>query len=178
MAAHKKYSTEEERLQAIRETKKRYRETHKQSISEYNKKYNKFYYENNKEKELERIKKYQSEHSEEMTKYKKLYYKKLYETIEGRSYFLWKAYILDDRLKGRIGEELPEDYITVEYIKQTIQQPCIYCGETDWHKIGLDRIDNDKPHLKSNCVPCCWECNRKRKTKPFEEFYKQRKRVD
>lgn len=42
-------------------------------------------------------------------------------------------------------------------IKNIFNQPCIYCGDT--HRIGCDRIDNDKPHTKDNVVPCCIECN-------------------
>ena len=36
---------------------------------------------------------------------------------------------------------------------------CIYCGETDWRKLGLDRINNSKPHTEDNVVPCCRRCN-------------------
>lgn len=36
---------------------------------------------------------------------------------------------------------------------------CIYCGETDWRKLGCDRKNNSKPHTKDNIVPCCKRCN-------------------
>lgn len=42
---------------------------------------------------------------------------------------------------------------------------CIYCGETDWHKLGCDRIDNTKPHTKDNVVCCCKRCNTLRSNK-------------
>lgn len=42
---------------------------------------------------------------------------------------------------------------------------CIYCGETDWRKLGCDRIDNTKPHTKDNVVPCCTRCNKLRSNK-------------
>ena len=36
---------------------------------------------------------------------------------------------------------------------------CIYCGESDWHKLGCDRIDNSKPHSTDNIVCSCKDCN-------------------
>ena len=42
---------------------------------------------------------------------------------------------------------------------------CIYCGETDWRKLGCDRINNNKPHTKDNVVPCCKRCNKLRSNK-------------
>ena len=42
---------------------------------------------------------------------------------------------------------------------------CIYCGESDWHKLGCDRKDNSKPHTKDNVVCCCTRCNKLRSNK-------------
>jgi hypothetical protein len=42
-------------------------------------------------------------------------------------------------------------------VENILHKPCVYCGDT--HKIGCDRIDNNKGHLKSNAVPCCYTCN-------------------
>lgn len=55
-------------------------------------------------------------------------------------------------------------------VEHIINQPCHYCGENDWRKIGCDRIDNSKPHTPDNVVPCCFECNCKRGKKSYEEF--------
>lgn len=42
---------------------------------------------------------------------------------------------------------------------------CIYCGETDWRKLGCDRIDNTKPYTKDNVVCSCARCNKLRSNK-------------
>ena len=48
--------------------------------------------------------------------------------------------------------------LTIEWmIDNIVLKPCIYCGDT--HKIGCDRLDNNKGHCKDNVVPCCYECN-------------------
>lgn len=44
-------------------------------------------------------------------------------------------------------------------LDNVFSKECIYCGETDWKKLGCDRVDNSKPHTKDNVVPCCKRCN-------------------
>lgn len=46
-------------------------------------------------------------------------------------------------------------------VENIYTKPCIHCGETDWHKLGCNRLDNSKPHTKDNVEPCCWGCNNK-----------------
>lgn len=91
--------------------------------------------------------------------------KKYYNTtLKGFSNRIVNNCISKDKKYKRIGNELPEDYIDVEWTMNEIQKGCVYkdkCGTTDWRKIGLNRKDNSLPHTKSNCEPCCWECNNK-----------------
>lgn len=49
------------------------------------------------------------------------------------------------------------DFDTDWMIENIINKPCVYCGDT--HRIGCDRIDNNIGHIKSNVIPCCYECN-------------------
>lgn len=52
--------------------------------------------------------------------------------------------------------------LTAKWIVENIfTQPCPHCGETDWHNIGCNRIDNSKPHTMDNVEPCCKVCNKK-----------------
>ena len=58
---------------------------------------------------------------------------------------------------------------TDEEIQDFLQQPCVYCGDTE--NIGLERIDNDLGHCKANCLPCCTLCNLTRGSRyTVEEF--------
>ena len=73
--------------------------------------------------------------------------------------------VIDDR-KGL------NNNITAEWIAEHIfTQSCLKCGESDWHKLGCDRINNKLGHLTNNVVCACRNCNIKRSTKRFETFY-------
>ena len=63
--------------------------------------------------------------------------------------------------------------LTPDWIVEHIfNQPCHYCGKTDWTKMGCDRIDNSLPHTQDNVVPCCAECNRKKARYSYDEYMK------
>lgn len=58
-----------------------------------------------------------------------------------------------------------------EFIEGMFKGGCIYCGEKDWHELGLDRIDNSKGHSKDNVVCACRLCNWVRNSKfSFQEM--------
>ena len=116
----------------------------------------------NKEQRIEYGKKYYEEHKEEISKNKKRYNA----TKFGRAVNICSTYTQADRDRNR-----GECTLTPQWIVDNIfSQPCHYCGETDWKKLGCDRINNDLPHTPDNVVPCCGECNTKRGTKSYEEF--------
>lgn len=55
-----------------------------------------------------------------------------------------------------------EGNLTVEwYIENILTKSCVHCGETDWRKLGCNRLDNDKPHTIDNVECCCRSCNSK-----------------
>lgn len=104
-----------------------------------NKDYQRLWYENNKEKKLE---------------YQKQYKK----TPMGRANNLISAYKKNDKKYNR-----GECTLTAKWIVENIfSKPCYYCGETDWHKLGCDRINNNLPHTTDNVVSCCHRCNCKK----------------
>ena len=74
--------------------------------------------------------------------------------------------------------------LTVEDIYSLWEQGCHWCGETDWHSLGVDRIENTKPHTIDNVVCACRNCNVKRgRTKKviqytlYGEFVKEWKSI-
>ena len=50
---------------------------------------------------------------------------------------------------------------------------CYYCGFINQdHGIGIDRANNSKGYIKSNCVPCCTLCNIMKKDNDLMTFIK------
>lgn len=122
------------------------------------------YYHENKDEILERQKQYKQKHKEEKSEYNKQYL----QTQMGRASKLASGYRQHDKEHNR-----GECTLTAQWIIDNIfTKPCHWCGETDWHKLGCDRIYNDKPHTPDNVNPCCEDCNKKRGKKTYEEFLK------
>lgn len=151
MGRHKLYNTKEERLQAHREACKHWIEKNPEKYKE------KYFKDNEKRKD------YKKEWYEKNKKHILKKRKEVYETLEGRCKSIRNDCISADRRKGRIGNELPNDYITLEQTMELISRgKCAHyeiCGCEDWKKIGLNRLDNSKPHTYENCEPCCFDCN-------------------
>lgn len=57
---------------------------------------------------------------------------------------------------GRRGYEFS---ISKEEFMSFWQKNCHYCGSFI-PTIGIDRVDNKQGYVLSNCVPCCFDCNR------------------
>lgn len=61
--------------------------------------------------------------------------------------------------EGAKKRNLPFTITDMECLK-LFSKKCYYCGFINQeHGIGIDRADNSKGYLKSNCVPCCTQCN-------------------
>ena len=109
------------------------------------------WYHRHKEKAQELSRAYYHKHKEERYDYHKSYTK----TPMGRASYLTASYISEDRKYNR-----GECTLTAKWIVNNIfSKPCVYCGETDWHKLGCNRLDNSKPHTEDNVEPCCGNCN-------------------
>jgi len=82
------------------------------------------------------------------------------------------------------------DTITFEEFLEMTQLNCYYCGDEPSNENkstirkmdidtgnstfiynGVDRVDNNKPHTKENCVPCCKFCNFSKNNLSVEEFF-------
>lgn len=164
MGRKTKYFTEEERKAAHREADKKWRNKNIEKAREMDREKAKRYREKHPEVISRYNKLYHQEHKEEIAEYEKQYKK----TPNGRAKYLASSYCRCDKKANR-----GECTLTTQWIVDNIfSKPCHYCGETDWHKLGCDRIDNSKPHTEDNVVPCCWDCNRKRHTMDYEEYKK------
>ena len=75
----------------------------------------------------------------------------------GRAVYLLSSYNREDRVHDRGKGDLTAQWI----LENIFTKPCVHCGETDWHKLGCNRLDNTKPHTIDNVEPCCMECNKK-----------------
>ena len=91
------------------------------------------YYENNKKKIIEHQKEYPM----------------------ARANMLLCAYNNSDKKRGRGKGDLTAKWI----VDNIFSKHCVHCGESDWRKIGCNRLDNSKPHTKDNVEPCCFKCN-------------------
>jgi hypothetical protein len=61
--------------------------------------------------------------------------------------------------------------ISNEDLFEIIKKPCSYCDDSI-DRIGVDRIDNEIGHIKTNLVPSCYSCNQTRLEKWSHEEMK------
>lgn len=94
-----------------------------------------------------------------MTEAKKKAIEKYKNTEKGRASNLLSSYNYSDKLHNRGKGDLTSEWI----VENIFSKACCHCGETDWHKLGCNRLDNSKPHTKDNVEPCCLECNNRLK---------------
>ena len=61
--------------------------------------------------------------------------------------------------------------ITLDEFERLIIQPCYYCGFISTIRInGIDRVNNNKGYILSNCLPCCTLCNIMKQAQSPGEF--------
>ena len=101
--------------------------------------------------------------TKELTYYEKNKEKILKQMREQRNTPLGRAKNMVKCLKQEDRKyERGECTITPEWVVANIfTSKCIYCGESDWLKLGCDRINNDLPHTPENVVCACRRCNEK-----------------
>lgn len=133
---------------------------------ECRKQYYKQYYKDNIEHKKEYHKQWYHDNSERISEQNK----EFYNTLKGYSYAIRRNNLKADREQGRISPD-KDPLPPLEVYMKLLQQPDFYDGkEYHFTEMGLDRIDNSKPHTIDNVVPCTTEHNKQRGTMPFEEF--------
>lgn len=80
--------------------------------------------------------------------------------------------------------------LSLEVFTRLTSAPCFYCGvpPLQVHKNmqrymapypynGIDRVDTTNGYIEDNCVTCCGECNRMKRTATYEDFIARCRRV-
>lgn len=135
----------------VKEYRKRYYQEHKEHLMKLQKEYLKT--DKGKEAKKKATLNYDSKHREE----KNLKQRELNAT--DKLYRASHQVRLYKFLDKRNGFDDVVDFDGEWMVDNIYSKPCKYCGETDWHKLGCNRIDNSKPHTKENVEPCCKSCN-------------------
>ena len=128
--------------------------------------YHKQYIQNNRDLHNMRQREWQSKHREEQQDRMNRYHL----TKEGRATNLFTSYRQADRRNGFDVDEANltrDDIIRICFSENS---KCVYCGETDWRKLGLDRISKYRPHELGNVLCSCPACNMKRNRKVVGDF--------
>lgn len=108
-----------------------------------------------KKRKVLAVLKSREKHKERYKTYMKEYEQKKKGTKERRAHNLVSTYKTEDKKHKR-----GECTITAQWIIDNIfTKKCVHCGESDWAKLGCNRLDNSKPHTEDNVEPCCHDCN-------------------
>ena len=95
----------------------------------------------------------------------------------------YRAYRTQDKKRGHVFS------LTMPQFKNLVAQECHYCGalrckitkiQQRFYRSkvnGLDRVDNNKGHTLSNCVPCCSDCNYAKRYMTTNQFMEWLARV-
>lgn len=159
--SNKKYyeAHKEEKLKRNKE----YYEIHKEEIADAQKMYRlknadkiKKYKESRKEETKEYNRQYYLKRKDELIKAKTEYQKEYSKTQMGRAQGQYQQY---KRMDKRNGFDEVIDFDAKWIVDNIYTKPCVHCGETDWHKLGCNRLDNSKPHTIDNVESCCFHCN-------------------
>lgn len=142
--------------------RKQYSKQYNAEHADERKQYKKQWYAENRAEQIEKNKQWRADNSE--------YFKQYYATIEVYARHIRWNNLQADRKYGRCGKD--EDPLpTIDEYIELLQQPDYYDGKQyPFNEMGLDRIDNSKPHTIDNVVPCSTKNNVRRQKMSFEEF--------
>jgi len=112
--------------------------------------------EEKKRRRSESQKKWNEKNHEKLMNYYSIWHREYRKTKYGRAVYLIGAYNQSDRLAGRGKGNLTASWI----VENIFGKKCSHCEETDWYKMGCNRLDNSKSHTMDNVEPCCEHCNK------------------
>lgn len=145
----------------LREKRKIWEEKNKESLKEYQRKYQKEWYRKNKEKHDLRGKVWgqDPENKKKRVRYVQKYVKKNKEKVQqyGKVY----SQTIAGKYRSYLSSAQKRKYdfsLTISEFGEIITGNCKYCGEKTT-PMGVDRIDNTIGYTKENSTPCCKKCN-------------------
>ena len=177
---------QEANKEAIAEYGKAYYKANREAISEKNKAYReanrenrKAYYKANKEAIAERNRAWYEANKEYALEQRKAYREANREAIAEQSYAHYrtpKGKFTKIKMKAK-ERGINFSLLFELYETQLWGKPCHYCG-CEIEVTGLDRKDSSKGYSRDNVVPCCWDCNRKKQDKPYDQFIQEQKEAE
>lgn len=90
---------------------------------------------------------------------------------------------INNNIIYKIFKEYSDTDLNINEFAYLISQPCHYCNllhSNTWNNFnynGLDRLNNNLTHLKSNIVPCCKHCNYAKRNLNINDFYSHLNRL-
>lgn len=140
------------------------------------KSYYKEYREKNKEKHKNYIRLYRLKNKEQYIKSNRIWREKnrdkirIYDEKRRKNPEVrYQKYISGAKVRGY------EFSLTIDLFKKIIEGNCYYCGQSD--KIGIDRKDNNIGYTELNSLPCCWSCNKFKRSLSFDFFIENCKKI-
>jgi len=147
----------------------------------------------NLEQRLEARKKYVSENRQKVNLSKKNYYYRNHSKIRKQAAQHYKRFRLNilkkngewrkNSIKGQLMtcrhgalKRGLQFSLSLKFFSSCIGAQCFYCGFL-LKRCSFDRLKNSIGYVESNCVPCCWDCNRMKHAMSIENFLKHCKRI-
>ncbi len=169
----------------ILEKQKAHNEANKEKLSDKQKKY----YNNNKEKFAEKSKIYREENKETIKKLKQEYHQKNKEIISQKKKNDSKTFdgfftrmILKSKYTDKLKNFEQICDVDIDYIKEMLKtqnNKCYFCNHdlvyectsNKLNQASIDRIDSNKPHIKTNISITCIFCNHAKNINNNETYF-------
>lgn len=155
---------EYERKPEIRETRKKYRENHREKLLLFNQQWR-------TKQKLENKIEYLKKMAEQMYRWRMNNPEKQFLIIDKHK----KTPEYKYRYYKNSSESKKFDFdLSLEDFEDIIFEKCVYCGYyNESYFNGIDRLDSNIGYINSNCVPCCILCNMIKNNMSVEMFLKK-----
>ena len=112
-------------------------------------------------------------------KFSRKKYQKEWSKLNGKEYSRRYALLVSRRLsiyKYSANKRKIKWFLSDKEFKSFLGKNCYLCGHS-LDTIGIDRINNQKGYIMSNCRPCCQKCNNMKYKFSMKEFLAQCRKI-